>query len=127
MIIRRESALLPGYTRGLDALDIIEYRATTTSPPLAGPAMRCDSFGSLYMDFSKADPPELSELLTYLAALFILSDVVRYQVDQWARLLDDHPDEAIIIERFLDVAARKVPNLALNELQGDYFQFKVSA
>ncbi len=88
--------------------------------------MRCDIFGSLYMDFS-ADPAELSELLIYLAALFILSDVVRYQVDQWARLLDDHPDEAIFIERFLDVAARKIPNLALNELENDYFRFAVTA
>src|SRR5215218_4173299 len=105
MIVRHESDLLQGYTRGLDALDVIEYSAATSAPPLGGPAMRCDIFGSLYMDFSRA-LGELGELLTYLAALFILSDVVRYQVDQWARLLDDHPDEEIFIERFLDVAAR---------------------
>jgi hypothetical protein len=126
MIIRRERRLLPGHTRGIDTLDVIEYTATTSTLPLSGPAMRCDLFGSLHMDFS-GDPPILSELLIYLAALFILSDVVRYQVDQWARLLDDHPDEGIFIERFLDVASRKVPNLALNELEGDHFQFQVSA
>lgn len=126
MITRHEHDLLQGYVRGMDHLDIIDYSAATSTPPLHGPSMRCDIFGSLYMDFS-ADPAELSELLIYLAALFILSDVVRYQVDQWARLLDDHPDEAIFIERFLDVAARKIPNLALNELENDYFRFAVTA
>ena len=33
----------------------------------------------------------------YPLGLFILSDVVRYQPDQWKRLLDDHPAETILI------------------------------
>src|SRR5215218_1332770 len=34
MIVRHESDLLQGYTRGLDALDVIEYSAATSAPPL---------------------------------------------------------------------------------------------
>jgi hypothetical protein len=78
MIVRSERGLLAGYTRGLDSLDVIEYSATTSDPHLGGPVMRSDLFGSLHMDFA-GDSPALSELLIYLGALFILSDVVRYQ------------------------------------------------
>jgi hypothetical protein len=42
----------------------------------------------------------MGEFVLYLAALFILSDVVRYQ-GQWKRLLDDHPEEALLVDRFL--------------------------
>lgn len=68
----------------------------------------------------------LGEIPLYLAALFILSDVVRYQAEHWLRLLQDHPAEEIVVERFLDIASRKVPNLILNELHGQIFQFKVA-
>lgn len=127
MIVRHERDLLAGYTRGVDTLDVIEYSmASATSSSIPAPNPRCDTFGEFFMTFVRSRD-DLSELLIYLASLFILSDVVRYQVDQWARLLDDHPDEAILIERFLDLAARKVPNLVLSELEGEYFQFKVGA
>jgi hypothetical protein len=42
------------------------------------------------------------------ASLFILSDAARYQ-GQSARLLGDHPEEAVLIERLLEVAIRKIP------------------
>jgi hypothetical protein len=125
MILRHaDRGFLRGWTLGIDRLDVIEYSTSTAEEELIAPSPRCDTFGDFYMSFSP-ERLHLSELLAYLAALFILSDVVRYQVDQWARLLDDHPDEAILVERFLDLAARKMPNLALNELERDYFQFTV--
>jgi len=126
MIINAEMSELHGFVRGFDSLDVIEYSATSGASEINAPSPRCDTFGSLYMNFARPNA-QLGEILIYLAALFILSDVVRYQVDQWARLLDDHPDEAIVVERFLDLAARKVPNLALSELERDFFEFRVAA
>jgi hypothetical protein len=67
-----------------------------------------------------------SETLLYLLGLFILSDVVRYQPDQWKRLLDDHPAEMILIDRFLGIGVRKVPNLFLNQFHSDMFLFQVA-
>jgi hypothetical protein len=74
------------------------------------------------MDFGRTRVV-LAELPTYYAALFILSDVVRYQ-GQWKRLLDDHPQEAVLVDRFLEVATRKIPNLALNELARVLYLFR---
>jgi len=70
---------------------------------------RLDVFGEAWVDFGPSTQA-FGELVTYYAALFILSDAVRYQADQWLRLLDDHPSEAILVMRFLDMAVRKVPN-----------------
>jgi hypothetical protein len=126
MLVRQhERGEFKGWALGTDSLDVIEFSKSVEGSAFMAPSLRCDTFGDLYMHFG---PPrlQLGELLIHHAALFILSDVVRYQVDQWARLLDDHPEEAILVERLLDVAARKVPNLALNELEGDHFQFAVS-
>lgn len=75
------------------------------------------------MDFARG-VRVFGEIVHYHAALFILSDVVRYQPDQWLRLLNDHPDEAIMIDRFLEIAARKLPNLYLTELHEELFLFK---
>ena len=126
MIVSAEKGALRTFVRGIDTLDVIGYSTTSQTSSISAPHPRCDIFGELFMAFAPRRL-DLSEILIYLAALFILSDVVRYQVDQWARLLDDHPGEAIIIERFLDIASRKVPNLALNELEREYFEFKVAA
>jgi YaaC-like Protein len=126
MVVRAERESLTGFTRGLDTLDIIEYSINAAATTVDAPDPRCDIFGALYMNFAP-DAVAFSELLTYLLALFILSDLVRYQADQWARLLEDHPEEAILVERFLDSAGRKIPNLALNELQNDFFEFRLAA
>lgn len=74
------------------------------------------------MDFGRGRV-SLAELPIYYASLFILSDMVRYQ-GQWKRLLDDHPQEAVLVDRFLDIATRKVPNLVLNELSRTLYLFK---
>ncbi len=126
MIVGRESDLLRDYTRLRDRLDVIEYHHPPAPGSITTPNMRCDIFGRPYMDFARGTTV-LSEFLIYLASLFILADVVRYQVDQWSRLLDDHPAETILIERFLDLVPRKLPNIVLNELHREYYLFSTSA
>jgi hypothetical protein len=123
MIVDRESDLLRRFTRQRDTFDVLEYRMGPAPPGFSGPNLRLDVFGEPYMDFARGTRV-FGELILYHASLFILSDVVRYQPEQWLRLLDDHRDEAIVIERFLDVAVRKLPNLILNELSEQLFMFK---
>jgi hypothetical protein len=123
MIIDRESDLLRHYTRQFDALNVLGY--TTTGGHIGVPAMRLDVLGGVHMDFARGTLV-LGEPVLYFAALFILSSVVRYDPEQWKRLTDDHPAEAILVERFLDVAARKLPNLILNELHARVFLFRAS-
>jgi hypothetical protein len=120
----RRKDLLLGWTKTQDTLDILTYTKSVTGVPLLVPEMRLDAFGEIYMEFETKK--RLGELVVDFAALFILSDVVRYQVDQWKRLLDDHPSEELLVERFLQTAARKLPNLVLNELGGELYEFKFS-
>ncbi|MGA9762631.1 MAG: hypothetical protein WBQ14_09425 [Gaiellaceae bacterium] len=109
------------YSQIEDVLDVVKVLGTEDDEPLRVPSCRADIFGETYWDLA---PNSLgSEPLIYFAALFILSDVVRYQ-GQWRRLLDDHPEEAILIDRFLEIAARKLPNLALNDLSSDLYLFR---
>lgn len=122
LIEARENSLLRKCVRKADVLDVYEYRATL---PANVPTVRSDVFGDLHMDLS----PErrgMGEVPIYLAALFILSDVVRYQADNWLRLLRDHPAEEIVVDRFLDLAGRKFPNLVLNELHSEISEFKLA-
>lgn len=121
MVIGSESSLLKDYTKYDDRLDIVAYQHA--APDLEVPQMRMDVFGDLYVDF-KRTRMVLGEPVIYLAALHILSHAVRYNAEQWKRLLDDHPREVIVVDRFLDIALRKLPNLILNELQGDVYQFR---
>jgi hypothetical protein len=90
------------------------------------PRFRADVFGDLYMDLAPDGQREMGEVPIYLGALFILSDVVRYQAENWLRLLSDHPAEEIVVDRFLDIASRKFPNLILNELNGEISEFKLA-
>jgi hypothetical protein len=116
---------LRGYVRGQDVLDVVNYyfAHAQTLDDVPFPPLRLDIFGELYMDFCR-EKVVLGELPIYYASLFILSDAVRYQ-GQWRRLLDDHPEEAVLIDRFLDIAIRKLPNLALNALARGVHLFKV--
>ena len=115
---------LRNYTQRRDVLDILDYFANGSGPDeVSLPPMRLDIFGDTYMDFCR-ERAWLAELPIYYAALFILSDVVRYQ-GQWHRLLNDHPEEEVLIDRFLDIAIRKLPNLALNHLAGEVYLFKI--
>jgi hypothetical protein len=122
LIEARENSLLRKCIRKAEVLDVYEYRANL---PTRVPTIRSDVFGELHMDLSP-DRRGMGEIPTYLAALFILSDVVRYQADNWLRLLGDHPAEEIVIDRFLDLAGRKFPNLILNELHSEISEFKLA-
>lgn len=121
MITSSQSTLLKGFTKYDDRLDIVAYSGS--APDLKVPILRMDVFGDLYIDF-KRTVTVLGEAVIYLAALHILSHAVRYNAEQWKRLLDDHPREAIVVDRFLDIALRKLPNLILNELEDDVYQFR---
>lgn len=128
MIVKHEGprGLLGKYTQTRDVFDVLDYSATSTRvDDIGGPLLRLNLFGELYMDFSRSRV-SLAELPIYYASLFILSDMVRYQ-GQWKRLLDDHPQEAVLVDRFLDIATRKVPNLVLNELSRRLYLFKQGA
>jgi hypothetical protein len=124
MILRaeRHRELLGRWTQTLDTLDVLEYQATFPRLGWWGPSLRLDTFGEWYWEFRTTRV--LGELILYFASLFILSDVVRYQVEQWKRLLDARPSEALLVDRFLDVAGRKLPNLVLNELGQELHEFR---
>jgi hypothetical protein len=118
----RQRDLLRQWTRTYDELDAPGYEATFPSAGWLGPSLRLDTFGEWHMEFRTSRL--LGELVVYFAALFILSDVVRYQVEQWKRLLDARPGEALLVERLFDVAGRKLPNLILNEVLGELYEFR---
>ncbi len=119
------NGVLRSFTLLRDEFDVLAYQTTTTRTSLPSPRFRCDLFGELYGDLYRGRVV-LSEQLVYFVALFILSDVVRYQAGQWQDLLEERPEEAVLIERFLDLATRKVPNLFLNELGGSLYLFRAS-
>lgn len=121
MIVSHESHLLKEFQKTKDVMDVMDYHAA--APEVNGPHIRMDVFGDLYMDFDGARL-QLSESVIYLTALHILSHAVRYNAEQWKRLLDDHPRESILVDRFLDIALRKLPNLMLNHLGDDVYQFR---
>lgn len=125
MILDRESDLLRKFDRVRDEYDVFEYSQGDTEGAVMHPPIRLDVFGDPYMNFARGSRV-LGETPIYLAALFILSDVVRYQAEHWLRLLEDHPAEEILIDRFLDIAVRKLPNLILSELHQEIFQFKLA-
>jgi hypothetical protein len=113
MIARAERSALKGYQQVFDVLNSVEY--AHPGPSAEAPPIRADAFGDLYADFGPLRS-HLSDVALHFAALFILSDVVRYQPDRWKRLLDEHPIEATLVDRYLDVAVRKVPNLVLTAM-----------
>jgi hypothetical protein len=121
-MIERRSHLLRHFEKKRERLDVFVYEAEPTPSSISYPTIRPDMVGDPYMDLG-GGRREFGEPVIYLAALFILSDVVRYQAEHWLRLLEDHPAEGILVERFLDIAARKFPNLILNELHQQIIKF----
>jgi len=122
MIDACESGPLKNLTREKETLDVYEYSGKT---PLQMAPLRTDVFGDLYLDLCRSTR-QMGEIPIYLASLFILSDVVRYQAEHWLRLLGKHPAEEIVVERFLDIACRKFPNLILSELNDEIYEFKLA-
>jgi hypothetical protein len=116
-------AKLEGFTAVRDEHDVIEYRRdgiTTVILPL-----RADMFGELFVELNRG-PVDLAEPLVLFASLFIMSSATRYDPEQWQRLLERSPGEAILVDRMLEVAGRKLPNIALNTLEGEVMQFRLT-
>jgi hypothetical protein len=126
MIVDRESDLFKKYSRTMDRLNTIQYTAKFQNDewPVI-PVIRHDVFGGMHMDLRRTSLV-LGETIIHFATLFILSSAVRYQPEQWKRLTDDHPAEAILVDRYLDLAIRKLPNLVLNELHRETYWFQVA-
>lgn len=122
MIRAHDRSLLKNWKLKEERFDVLQYEWPLAPKRLTGPNLRLDVSGEPYADFSRGR--YFGEFVTYFASLFILSDAVRYHPEQWLRLLNDHPGEAILIDRFLDVATRKVPHLALNELRNELLVFR---
>lgn len=99
MVINRESDVLKGWTRSFDDLDVLAYDHPSTGGSITYPNGRMDVFGELHLDFARGTRV-FGEIVLYFGSLFILSDVVRYQADQWLRLLQDHPAEAILVDGY---------------------------
>jgi hypothetical protein len=125
LVLKAAPVKLRGYSIARDHLDVVEFRSPRSTADVEAPSLVPDLFGELYIDFNTGHV-DLAEPLVYYAILFILSSAVRYEPEQWQRLLDDHPAEGILVERMLDVATRKIPNLILNKLEGQLVQFKVA-
>lgn len=125
MIQGRRSDLLKRFREVRDAHDVLDYEIGPVPGPVTIPITRLDVFGETFMDFARGTRV-FGELVIYFAGLFILSDVARYQPQHWLRLLDDHPAEAVLVDRFLDIGLRKLPNLILNELQEEIFLFRMA-
>lgn len=125
MIVDRESDLLKKYSRTMDRLNTIQYTVQFQNgewPTV--PVIRHDVFGGIHMDLRRTNLV-LGELILHFAALFVLSSAVRYEPEQWKRLTDDHPAETILMDRYLDLAIRKLPNVVLNELHRETYWFQV--
>ena len=123
LIESREGNLLRGYSQVEHAFDTVKFQRSSAKSGFWFPDLRVDVFQNHYCDLSMVRR-RLGELPAYLGALFVLSDVVRYQAEHWLRLLDDRPGEGLLVEHFLDIASRKVPNLVLNELHQQLFIFE---
>lgn len=122
LILSRRHTRLKDFDVEDQRLDVVKIRSKPSIEDPAFPAFCMDVFLEPHIDLTQTRT-EIAEPLAFYAMLFILSSVVRYEPEQWQRLLLDHPAEAILVERLLNVAERKVPNLVLNQLHNSYIHF----
>jgi len=87
--------------------------------------MRMNLVGDVFLDFRRS-AGHLAELPIYFAALLTFSEAVRYEPEDWWRLITNRIGDANLVQRFLDMAERKLPNLMLNELDGGVHLFRAS-
>ncbi len=70
--------------------------------------------------FSEYLPPALVDYI----AIFILSECVRYKQDLWGEVIEGKKSGAIgLIQLYISVIKRRFPNLILNELFGEAFEY----
>lgn len=114
---------LSGYERSRDSLDVLEYKRDADGGIKL--ALRENMFGQLFCDVNR-NHIDLAEPLVLFASLFIMSSATRYDPEQWQRLLERSPAETILVDRMLEIAGRKLPNIALNVLEGEVIRFHLS-
>ena len=123
LILSSERSKLSGYKRIRQALDVVEYQRDAEGS--LSVALRENTFGELFCDVNHGHV-DLAEPLIFFASLFIMSSATRYDPEQWQRLLERNPADAILVDRMLEVAGRKLPNVALNALEGEVIRFSLS-
>lgn len=66
----------------------------------------------------------LPEVVTQLAAVFVLATVARYSPEIWLWFVDGHQgSEYTVVDTFLRVAERKFPNMVLDYICDEHFSF----
>ena len=72
----------------------------------------------------KVKQKAISEYAAYLAVLYVISMLARYNPDYWITLQRDRPREYFLVEEFLNAAEDKIPNLVLNHLSRRTYVFR---
>ena len=66
----------------------------------------------------------LPTILNMYVSLFILASLCRYYPERWSPfVLNDTTGEKLLIEKFLYYARRMIPNIVLNELEGECVKY----
>ena len=114
------------YIIARDTLDVLQVNVVDVQPEMpTGLPMRVNLVGDVFVNIRRS-AGYLAELPTYFAALLTFSEAVRYVPEEWWRLITNRIGDANLMQRFLDMAERKVPNLVLNELNGGLHLFRAS-
>lgn len=66
----------------------------------------------------------IAEFALLTGILHALSSLARFFPDTWLEMLNNEGDEMFIIRQFLNLAAEKAPNLALNHFSRETFEFR---
>lgn len=74
--------------------------------------------------FSKINGIRVTDIDVHFLLMFILSNLVRYRQDKWAKLIRrQENDQIFLIESFIELSAQKFPLLILRELDNINYQF----
>lgn len=114
LIRSREKTKLAGYERVRDNLDVLRYRRNSEGGIEA--ALRQNMFGELFFDLNQGHV-DLAEPIVLFASLFIMSSATRYDPEQWQRLLERSPAEAILVDRMLRLLVESCQILLLMYLK----------
>ncbi len=90
------------------------HRTRTVAEELSAVCVECP--GPVYFLAPTISKRRVPELTVFLAILFALSRIVRYNPRFWLTIEENQTDEYFLIRQFVDLAVRKVPNLVINHL-----------
>jgi hypothetical protein len=73
---------------------------------------------------AKLNGVRLTDIDVHFLLMFILSNLVRYRQDKWAKLIRrQENDQIFLVESFVELSAQKFPLLILRELDNVNYQF----